>query len=253
MRIKIVRYLAVLALAISPFVFSHPALAYVSPVSINSIDVTTTSTGITVVVGMNVLFIPPQVTYSVGGSAPTELYLVGCDEGTNVCTYSASVSLLDCVVGEVNVQNEQPGAMTRITASQIIEPPNTQSASVPFSTACSSTLLGSIRGTAFEDLNGNGKWDSNEPTLGGVWYKITDGGSWFVCGYVGNDSTYGVPVQPGAYYVMPVAPKGYRPTTPRLTAIVTRQADGQIISLNNNIGFIKDASSPGQSCDQYHP
>ena len=110
-----------------------------------------------------------------------------------------------------------------------------------------------MRGTAFEDKNGNGKWDNGESSLGGMWYKVTGGGDWFVCGYVGDDNTYCVPVNPGTYYVIPVAPKGFRTTTPKIMTEVTRRDDGIFVSLNNNIGFIKDDKAPGETCDQYNP
>ncbi len=120
-----------------------------------------------------------------------------------------------------------------------------------WSTPC--PLLGSIRGTAFEDKNANGKWDAGELSLGGMWFKVTGGGDWYVCGHVGDDSTYGVTVNPGTYYVLPSAPKGYRTTTPRITAEVTQRDDGIWVSLNNDIGFVKDDKAPGDGCDQYNP
>jgi hypothetical protein len=66
-------------------------------------------------------------------------------------------------------------------------------------------VLSSVRGYAF--LDANGKWDESEATFGEAWYKVTDGGAWYTCGYVGTDASYGVPVKAGIYYVLPVAPK----------------------------------------------
>ena len=111
------------------------------------------------------------------------------------------------------------------------------------------TGLGSVRGNAFIDTNENGKRDADEPIFGEAWYKITDGGAWFTCGYVGTDATFGVPVNGGTYYVLPVAPKGYRTTTPRVTVTV----ESEKASLNADIGFVADAAAPGDACDQYNP
>jgi hypothetical protein len=109
--------------------------------------------------------------------------------------------------------------------------------------------LSSVRGNAFLDKNADGKWDVGEPIFGEAWYKVTDGGSWYTCGYVGTDASYGVSVKPGGtYYVLPVAPKGFKTTTPRIQVTVGTDA-----ALNTNIGFIADPNAPGDSCDQYNP
>ena len=129
--------------------------------------------------------------------------------------------------------------------------PAATTATLTYATSC--VTIGSVRGMAFEDKNANGKWDAGEPSLGGMWYKVTGGGDWYVCGYVGDDNTYGVTVKPGVYYVIPVAPKGYRATTPNLMTEVKRGDDGIWVSLSNNIGFLKDDKAVGESCDQYHP
>ncbi len=106
----------------------------------------------------------------------------------------------------------------------------------------------SVRGYAFLDANANGKWDEGESIFGEAWYKVTDGGAWFTCGYVGTDASYGVPVNPGTYYVLPVAPKGFKTTTPRVTVTV-----GTAAALNTNIGFVADPTAQGEACDQYNP
>jgi hypothetical protein len=109
--------------------------------------------------------------------------------------------------------------------------------------------LSSVRGNAFLDKNADGKWDVGEPIFGEAWYKVTDGGAWYTCGYVGTDASYGVSVKPGGtYYVLPVAPKGFKTTTPRIQVTVGTDA-----ALNTNIGFIADPNAPGDSCDQYNP
>ena len=110
--------------------------------------------------------------------------------------------------------------------------------------------LGRIVGTAYLDENENGARDKGEPIFPEAWMKITGGGAWFVCGWVGGDATYGVPVTPGQYYVMPVAPKGYRTTTPKLTVDVL---DLGYIAFDTNLGFVKDPTAQGDACDQYNP
>lgn len=111
-------------------------------------------------------------------------------------------------------------------------------------------VLGRIVGTAFLDVNANGKWDANEPVFPAAWMKITGGGVWYVCGWVGGDGTFGVPVTPNTYYVMPVAPKGYRTTTPKITVTIADLGD---IGWDTNIGFTPSITSTGDACDQYNP
>ena len=107
-----------------------------------------------------------------------------------------------------------------------------------------------IHGTAFRDLNKNGLWEPNESRMESVWFKVTDGGSWFVCGQVGTNSTFGVIVSPGIYYVIPVSYPGYRVTTPRLRIDAgTAGAD----SPPANIGYAIDDTSKVDGCDQYNP
>jgi hypothetical protein len=113
---------------------------------------------------------------------------------------------------------------------------------------CDPASLSSVRGYAFLDKNANGKWDAGESIFGEAWYKVTDGGSWYTCGYVGTDASYGVPVNSGTYYVMPVAPKGFKTTTPRIEVTVGTDA-----ALNTNIGFVADPKATGDACDQYNP
>lgn len=108
----------------------------------------------------------------------------------------------------------------------------------------------SIRGVAYQDLNENGLREPAEPIFGGAWYKVTDGGQWFVCGTVGGDGSYGIPLREGGtYYVVPINLKGYRTTTPRVRAWVSLE----VASLGNDIGYVKDESSQLEGCDQYNP
>jgi len=111
-------------------------------------------------------------------------------------------------------------------------------------------VLGRIAGTAYLDNNQNGKRDANEPIFAAAWMKITGGGVWFVCGGVSADATFGVTVTPGKYIVMPVAPAGYRTTTPKILVDVL---DLGYIVWDTNIGFVKDAKAVPDACDQYNP
>jgi hypothetical protein len=110
--------------------------------------------------------------------------------------------------------------------------------------------LGRITGTAFLDKNANGVWDKGESIFPEAWMKVTGGGVWFVCGWVGGDATFGVPVKPGQYIVMPVAPKGYRTTTPKLNVDVI---DLGFVAFDTNMGFVADPTAQGDACDQYNP
>jgi uncharacterized surface protein with fasciclin (FAS1) repeats len=109
--------------------------------------------------------------------------------------------------------------------------------------------LGSVRGSAFEDFNANGVRDLGEPGIGTASWKVTTGGDWFICGFVGGDSTYGPTVTPGTYTVLPIAQPGWRATTPPRQALVKTLG---FAALNNDIGFVKAASS-GDNCGQYAP
>jgi uncharacterized surface protein with fasciclin (FAS1) repeats len=110
--------------------------------------------------------------------------------------------------------------------------------------------LGSVRGSAFEDFNTNGVRDLGEPGIGTASWKVTTGGDWFICGFVGGDSTYGPTVTPGTYTVLPIAQPGWRATTPPRQALVKTLG---FAALNNDIGFVKVASSAGDNCGQYAP
>jgi hypothetical protein len=107
---------------------------------------------------------------------------------------------------------------------------------VAFSVQCSS--LGSIRGTAYKDGG----------PFGGAWYKITDGGDWYTCGTVGSDGTFGVPVEPGTYYLIPLNLQGLRASG--VTKVVV---EGGKASLGNDITYTSDPSAQHESCDLYNP
>ena len=107
---------------------------------------------------------------------------------------------------------------------------------VDFSVPCSS--LGSIRGTAYKD---------GRP-FGGAWYKITDGGNWYTCGTVGSDGTFGVPVEPGTYYLIPLNLQGLRASGIKKVVV-----EGGKASLDNDITYTSDPSAQHESCDLYNP
>jgi hypothetical protein len=113
----------------------------------------------------------------------------------------------------------------------------------------------SVRGTAFEDKNANGKRDAGEPTMAGAWLKLSGGGSWFVCAFTGADATYGIPVvdHTMTYIIFPIAPPGWRTTTPVIKAKTVDTKNG-FAYLFNDIGFVRDASvKTVEGCDQYNP
>jgi len=119
-----------------------------------------------------------------------------------------------------------------------------------FTVASDCPPLGSVRGSAFEDLNHNGVRDPGEPNIGTASWKLTTGGNWFLCGYVGSDSTFGPTVKPGTYTLIPIAQPGWRATTPVRTALVRKLGEA---ALNNDIGFVRSSNSRGDVCSGYTP
>lgn len=99
-------------------------------------------------------------------------------------------------------------------------------------------LLGSIRGTAYKD----------GAIYTGAWYKITDGGNWYVCGTVGGDGTFGVPVKAGTYYVIPLDQPGWK-----ASGIMKVVVEAGKASLGNDIKYTRDPSAKHESCDLYNP
>lgn len=83
---------------------------------------------------------------------------------------------------------------------------------------------------------------------GGAWYKITDGGNWYVCGTVGGDGTFGVPVKAGTYYVIPLDQPGLR-----ASGIMKVVVEAGKASLGNDIKYTSDPSAKHESCDLYNP
>lgn len=121
-------------------------------------------------------------------------------------------------------------------------------ASFTVNTTC--PVLGSVRGVAFNDLNQNGVMDTGETAITTASWKLTGGGDWHICGWVGDDATYGPTVKPGSYTVIPLAQPGWRVTTPARTATVPRRGEA---ALGFNLGFTRDPSSRGSVCGQYAP
>jgi uncharacterized surface protein with fasciclin (FAS1) repeats len=146
--------------------------------------------------------------------------------------YWSDVSLTAGVTGTVIARGQRNEAYARFTVDGDCPP------------------LGSVRGSAFEDLNRNGVRDAGEASIGTASWKLTAGGDWFICGYVGGDSTFGPTVKPGTYTVIPIAQPGWAATTPPRTALVKQLG---MAALNNDIGFVRVAGSSGQYCGQYAP
>ncbi len=100
--------------------------------------------------------------------------------------------------------------------------------------------LGSVRGSAFEDLNRNGVRDPGEQGIGTASWKVTAGG----------DSTYGPTVKPGTYTVIPIAQPGWLATTPVRTTLVKKLGEA---ALNNDLGFVRAPNASGDNCSGYAP
>ncbi len=112
-----------------------------------------------------------------------------------------------------------------------------------------------VFGVAFEDLDADGERDPGEPNLGFAFFKLTAGGVWYTCGYVGPDGTFGVPVRKHRkkkYFLMPIAAPGYRTTTPWIK--VSPSLAGQPENYKQwEMGFVKDPNAKLDACDQYNP
>lgn len=180
---------------------------------------------------------PPVVSYSYKGQSSQLNVTFSTEQLTGqdhhmIHQYFGNIDpqMADNEVGQINIDGGKAGTFT------------VDGGSCP--------VLGRIAGTAFIDANQNGIWDKDEATFGAAWMKVTGGGSWFVCGWMGDDATFGVTVNPNTYYVLPVAPKGYRTTTPKLTVQVK---DLGYVAFDTNIGFIADPTAQGDACDQYNP
>lgn len=108
--------------------------------------------------------------------------------------------------------------------------------------------LSFVSGSAFLDANVNGVQDAGEgPAFG--YFKLTNGGSYFSCGFTGKGGTFGVPVKTGTYYMMPVSVAGFHTTTPVVKVEV--KAIGK--SYPVKIGFARSPSALAEPCSQYLP
>jgi hypothetical protein len=108
--------------------------------------------------------------------------------------------------------------------------------------------LSRIAGVAFLDANANGVRDPGEGATFG-WYKVTNGGNYFSCGFTGKGGTFGVPVNTGVFYVMPIAVKGFHTTTPIIKVDV--KSIGTDVKVD--MGFAPSLNAPGDPCSQYLP
>ncbi len=108
--------------------------------------------------------------------------------------------------------------------------------------------LGLITGVAFIDANGNGARDAGEP-IASARVKITDGGSWYVCGAASSEGGYGAPVKPGKYFVLPVAGAGEYTTAPVIAVNVARPGDAVRVDLP--LGRSEKAQA--EQCGEYAP
>lgn len=108
--------------------------------------------------------------------------------------------------------------------------------------------LGTITGVAFVDQNANGKRDAGEATTLGR-YRITDGGSFNICGNTGRDNSFGLTVKPGTYFVMPVAGNGQHTTAPVIKVEVTGAGSAAVADLP----FAPQALAVAENCGTYAP
>jgi uncharacterized surface protein with fasciclin (FAS1) repeats len=181
----------------------------------------------------------PRVVFGLIGKTMNEARLIGVVSGAGVpggkgrqFVYWAEVSLTAGAKGTVTAYGQRNESYGSFTVADACAP------------------LGSVRGVAFEDLNANGAREANEPVLTGAWWKLTAGGDWSICGYSGDDGTFGPTVKPSTYTLLPIAAPGFRATTPARTALVRRLGEA---ALNNDIGFVRDARARGDVCGQYDP
>lgn len=108
--------------------------------------------------------------------------------------------------------------------------------------------LGRIIGVAFQDRNGNGRREANEPVLRVARYKVTDGGRFWVCGPVFSNSAYNVGVPAGTYYVMPIAGPAEYATVPVIKVDVRA---GQNVRVD--LPFGTNALAVADNCGAYAP
>jgi uncharacterized surface protein with fasciclin (FAS1) repeats len=101
--------------------------------------------------------------------------------------------------------------------------------------------LGSVRGVAYEDVNGNAVHDPGEPLLAGMAWRIS-AGTWSVTGISGGDGTFGPTVRPGTYTLTGLDSPGWIATTPARTATV--EAAGKAV-LGNDLGYRRGVGNPG--------
>jgi len=217
-------------------------LAQALPASANvvGIDVFACSKGISILVLENDPTQPaPQVDWSTTDGRGGRIGVVGTVTGSEVpngearqFVYWSDSPLVPGTTGAVIAKGQRNEAYATFKVDEDCPP------------------LGSVRGTAFEDLNKNGIRDAGEPNIGAASWKLTAGGDWFICGYVGGDSPFGPTVKPGTYTVIPIAQPGWMATTPPRTALVKKLG---VAALNNDIGFVRAANASGSYCGQYAP
>lgn len=108
--------------------------------------------------------------------------------------------------------------------------------------------LGKIVGVAFIDQNANGKRDAGEPTTLGR-FKVTNGGSFWVCGNTGRDNSFGLTVKPGTYFVMPIAGPGQHTTAP----VIKVEVSGAGSSVVADLPLAPQALALAENCGHYAP
>lgn len=105
-----------------------------------------------------------------------------------------------------------------------------------------------IRGVAFVDGNANGKRDAGEGPYFAR-YKVTNGGSFWVCGATNGSGQFTVGLtNPGTYFVMPISGPGYHTTTPVIKVDVKQGALTEV-----ELPFAPSALAAPDQCGAYAP
>jgi len=100
--------------------------------------------------------------------------------------------------------------------------------------------VGTIRGTVFDDMNGDGTMDAGEPGIEGVTVGLVQDSSTISTTTTANDGTYSfAPLFLGEYAVQETDPEGYDSTTPNeVDVFLTEAGQEKIVDFGDRINFI---------------
>ncbi len=137
---------------------------------------------------------------------------------TTTTTGGGNYSFTNLTPGTYTVQETDPVGFVSTT-------PNTRTATVPPGGTATPQFgdqqQGTVNGTVFDDLNGNGVQDPGEPGLGGVTVELLDANGNVVATTttVGNGNYSFAGVTPGSYSVRETDPAGFASTTPNTASV----------------------------------